>query len=176
MIPRSFQPLAAAVVATSMWACSPSLNWREVRPPDSSIVALFPCKPSGQERQVLMAGQPVGLTLLACEAGGLTWGLASADMANPALLGAALTELRQAAAANIDATTVEPTALQVRGATPHPQSVRLRLAGRRPDGRAAQMQAAFFTHGTWVYQVTVLGEQVRAEDADTFFAALRFIA
>ena len=67
MIPRSFQPLAAAVAATSMWACSPSLDWREVRPLDSSVVALFPCKPSGQERRVLMAGQPVRLTLLACE-------------------------------------------------------------------------------------------------------------
>ena len=60
--------------------------------------------------------------------------------------------------------------------TPNPQAVRLRLEGVRPDGVAAQEQAAFFAKGLRVYQATVLGKRVPAEAADTFFAGLRLPA
>jgi hypothetical protein len=61
----------------------------------------------------------------------------------------------------------------VPGATPHPGSRRLRLEGRRPDGQPVQMQLALFTHGTSVYQATVLGERVSDELATTYFESLR---
>ena len=169
LLPR----LGAALAACTLLACAPALDWREVRPPDSVALALFPCKPSGQERRVQLAGKVLRLTLHACAAGGQTWGLAYADVANPALLGQAVADLRAAAAANIGAGKPLALPLRVPGATPHVGQARVHLSGLRPDGQVVQMQVALFTHGTWVFQATVLGERVPDEAAETFFSGLR---
>ena len=172
MTPPAFRAVLPCLVLAG---CSPALDWREVRPPGSGAVLLFPCRPAAQERRLPLAGQPVQLQLLACSAGGQTWGLAQADLQDPARLGAALAQLRAAAAANIGATVpggVLP--LQVPGATPHEGSARVRLAGRLPDGAAAHMQLAVFTHGTQVFQATALGEALSEEAAEVFFTSIRF--
>jgi hypothetical protein len=57
--------------------------------------------------------------------------------------------------------------------TPHPQSAQWRLSGRLPDGRAVQERVVVFSHGTRVYQATMLGAALDAEAQDTFFGALR---
>ena len=161
------------LIAWALGGCAPELDWREVRPPGQTVPALFPCKPAVQERRVQLAGKQVSLTLQACTTGGQTWGLASADLGDPALVGPALTELGAAAALNIGAAAPAATALQVPGATPNPASQRAMLSGALPDGKRVQMQLAVFAHGTRVYQATVLGEQVPVEAAQTFLGALR---
>ena len=167
--------LAVAVAVALLGACAPTLDWREVRPADSAVQLLMPCKPIAQERGVVLAGRTVRLALHACGAGGQTWGLAIADVGDPALVGAALAALGASAAANIGAAAVGPgsSPLRVPGATPNPGNQRSRLQGKLPDGRAVHMQLAVFTHGTRVFQATVLGEQVPDEAAQTFFDAIR---
>ena len=177
------------VAACALVGCTPTLDWREVRPPGSQLLSLFPCKPSAQQRQVPLAGKPVLLTLHACVAGGQTWGLAMADVVDPARVAPALVAFSVSAAANIGAappgvapfaaSLVTPIAVPgavpfaVRGATPHPDSQRLFLQGKLPDGTRVTMHAALFSHGTQVFRASVLGAQVSAEAADTFFDALR---
>ncbi len=134
--------------------------------------ALFPCKPQLHERRVTLAGGSLKLSLMACEAGGQTWGLAGADLGDPARLAAALDELAAAAGANV-AAGARAASAPVPGATPHAGNRRLRLDGRRPDGQAVQMQVAVFAHGTRVYQATALGDRLPDELADTFFGSLR---
>ena len=160
-------------LAAALAGCTPALDWREVQTPGQSIQALFPCKPGAMERRLQLAGKLVSLTLRACASGGQTWGLASADIGDPTLVGQTLTELGTAAALNIGAamTTAEP--LQVPGATPNPASQRTRLQGALPDGTPVQMQLAVFAHGTRVYQATVLGPKVPDEAAQIFLGALR---
>lgn len=167
--------VACVAACVGLGACSPVLDWREVRPAGTRLLAMFPCKPTAQVRQLQLAGQTVALSLHACAAAGWTWGLAHGDMQDPTLLGAALNELSSTAAANIGAAATQPLALQVPGATPHPASTRLHLAGRRPDGQALQMQMAVFSHGTRVFQTTVLGEREPGELAASFFDGLRFL-
>lgn len=154
-------------------ACSPTLDWREVRPPDSQLLLLFPCKPSAQERRVPLAGPPVRLMLLACSAGGQTWGLAVADVSDPARIAPALAELVATATANIGGAPSRAAPFAVPGATPNRGSQRLRIQGTLPDGKAVGMQVAVFTHGTRVFQATVLGEGGATEAADGFFDGLR---
>ena len=185
-LPRTPLTLAAAC---ALVGCAPTLDWREVRPPGTHLLLLFPCKPSAQQRQVPLAGQPVLLTLHACAAGGQTWGLAMADVADPARVAPALVAFSVSAAANIGAAPpgVAPLAVPiagpiavpgaapfaVRGATPNSDNQRLLLQGKLPDGTRVNLHAALFSHGTRVFQASVLGEQVSAEAADTFFDALR---
>ena len=169
---RSRSPAFLLAAATQL-ACTPALDWREVRPPGSGMVALFPCKPSAMTRGVSLAGQTVSLSLHACSAGGQTWGLAHADVVDPARVGAALRELRASAARNLGAAAGRPLPLAVVGATPHPASGREQIDGRAPDGKALAGQVAVFARGTLVFQATVLGATLPADAADTFFGALR---
>ena len=165
---------AAVVVAcVGLGGCSPALDWREVRPSGTRLLALLPCKAVGQERQVQLAGRAVLLSLYACAAGGRTWGLAHADVVDPALLRAAMDEWRAAAVTNIGAGSPRVLPLRVPGATPHEASARVVLAGTRPDGQAVEMQLAVFPHGTRVFQATVLGPHATGEDAANFFSNLR---
>jgi hypothetical protein len=165
---------AAAVLVSFLTACAPALDWRDVRPADSGLVLQMPCRPGAVERRLDLAGTPQRVVLHSCGADGLTWGLAHADVGDPARVAPALRAWREAAAANLGAAAAEAAPLRVPGATPSDEAVRLRMQGRRPDGEAVQMQLALFTRGTLVFQATVLGPQVPAEAADSFFASLRF--
>ena len=166
--------VCAAPALLAMAACSPALDWRDVRPEGAGVQLQFPCKPNGQSRDLTLAGKRVNLALHACAAGGLTWGLAVADVGDPALVGAALAELAASAAANLGAAAGEKQPLRVSGSTPNDAAGRQRLKGKLPDGKAMQMQMAVFTRGTLVYQASVLGELVADDAAQTFFDAMRF--
>lgn len=167
--------LAALTAATT--ACSPTLDWREIKPAQGGALSFaLPCKPTVQERAVQLAGQRVALSLQACAAGGVTWGLATADLQDPARVGAALAELASAAAANVQGQATTDRPAQVPGATPNAGSRHLLVNGRQPGGQPLVMQLAVFAHGTRVYQATALGERVSADAADTFFGALRIQA
>jgi hypothetical protein len=154
-------------------ACAPALDWRDVRAADGLVTAQLPCKPTTHTRKVKLAGQSVNLSLQACSAGGQTWALAWANVTDPAQLGPALRDLREAAAANVGATSSTLLPLRVPGATPHADSSRLRFQGQRADGQAVREQIALFARGTWVVQATVLGAELPDDAADTFFASLR---
>jgi len=61
----------------------------------------------------------------------------------------------------------------VPGATPHADSTRLRLEGRRADGQPVREQVLLFARGTLVVQATALGATLPDDAVDTFFASLR---
>lgn len=166
-------PAAGLAVCAGLLGCAPVLDWRDTRPEGSALQLQFPCRPATQRRDVPLAGVRVNLALHACAAGGQTWGLAVADVGEPARVGPALAELAAVAGSNLGAAAGQPLALKVPGATPNDTSRRLRLQGRLPDGRAVQMQLAVFARGTQVFQATVLGDAVPDDAAETFFASLR---
>ena len=68
-------------VAVLLAACSPSLNWREVRPEGSDAVMMFPCKPQRFARQVPLAGGKVEMHLSSCTVEGVTYALSDAGLA-----------------------------------------------------------------------------------------------
>jgi hypothetical protein len=166
--------LSLALV-TLMLGCAPALDWRELRPADSGLTVLFPCKPTSHARQVSLGPDAVRLELHACTAAGITWAVAFADTQDPARVGPALAELRTAVAYNLSAASAHPLPLplKVEGATPNPASQRVQFQGRMPDGRAVTEQVAVFAKGTRVFQAVALGEKLDAEAADSFFGSLR---
>ena len=176
--PRSaFRALGGAIVLSGagfLSACAPALDWREVRVGAADSVALFPCKVASHARLISLAGQQVKLTLHACQAGEVTWGLAWADVGDPARVGAALQGLKEGARVNLGQAQAQARPLAVKGLTPHPAAGLWSLEGRYPDGKSAQGQVAVFSRGTVVFQATALGVGAGAEAAETFFGALRF--
>jgi hypothetical protein len=168
----------AAVMGVAVgWVvgCTPALNWREWRAPGSSLMTLWPCKPQQAERSLALAGRPVRLALAQCDADGVTWALTRADVGDPAQVGPALVALRASALANIGADrVVDDSEAQVSGATPNREARAFSAAGERPGGAALQLRVALFSHGTTVWQATVLAPRLDADAAATFFGALRF--
>ena len=165
--------ILAAALAGPLSACSPALDWREMRPDGSGAVISFPCRPSSHARKVRLAGGDVELTLYACTAGDITWALAWADVTDPARVAQAVDELRRSAAANIGAVTATDLPLAVPGATPNLGAGRVALSGQRSDGQVVQEQMAVVVKGTRVLQATALGAQLPPEAMEIFFGGLR---
>lgn len=165
---------AAGLALAALLGCSPALEWREVRPPDSSAQAQFPCKPASHARKVTLAGATVEMSLYGCAALQVSYALAFADMSDPALVTSALDELSRAAAAHLQTAQVAASApLAVPGMTPNVQASLWTLHGRLPDGRPVQERLALFAYGTRVYQATAVGERLDPLAWDSFLAGLK---
>lgn len=154
-------------------ACTPALNWRDVRPPDTAVSALFPCKPEHHTRRVTLAGVELAMHLSSCTAADNIYALGYVDVGQADRVTAVLQALRDAAASNMGVATMVQGPLTIPGMTPHPLAQRLLWQGQRADASPMAMQAAFFTEGTQVYQATVVGSQLNREAVDTFLAGLR---
>lgn len=155
------------------YGCSPALDWREVRPEGAGLVMVFPCRPAVHAREVALAGRPARLQLHSCSTEGVTWALALADVEDPSRVGVALRELRRSAAENLGAVPGPVEPWPIPGQTPQPDSGRMTVSGRTPQGAAIVSRVAFFSRGTLVFQVTALGGQPAAQSLEPFFTGIR---
>jgi len=164
---------AVLASAIGLAACSPTFNWREVRPEGSDAVAMFPCKPERFARPVRLAGVAVEMRLSSCAVDGVVFGLSHAAMDDPSRVRQALQELRDAAARNIGAMAGTPSPFSVAGMTPNELAQRWALQGHAADGKPVVEQVAVFTRGLRVYQATIVGPMIDKEAAETFFSGIR---
>ena len=155
-------------------ACAPALDWREIKLGAADAMALFPCKPASHARELVLAGQRVTLTLYACQADEVTWGLAWADVVEPSQVAPALRALLDSTRLNLGQASLESRPFSPRGQTPNPASGRWSVQGRYPDGKAVTGQVAVFSRATVVFQATALGARPASDAADTYFDALKF--
>lgn len=168
--------VAGLVVALAVAACTPALDWRDVRDPQGHWTAQLPCKPVTVTRDVTLGPQTVAMTLMACEAGGSTWALATADVRDPAQVGAALTLLRPSVGERL--AQVQPVAPAASwappGATPQPAAGTWHGRGRTPDARTLEVFSAAASHGTVVLLATAMGEKPAPQARAQFIASVRF--
>src|SRR5436309_1517187 len=100
-------------------ACSPALDWREVRIDDGGFVARFPCRPQRISRSLTIVGHPVRMQMVSCVADGITYAATWADLDDPRAVQPALEALRRAAAANLGMAQGASSPFALRGATPN---------------------------------------------------------
>ena len=165
--------LIAIVLGASMAACAPAFNWREVQPAGSGVTLQFPCKPQTRTRVAMLDGEAVSMTMLSCSAQGLNFALVHAELGDPARVTSALIAMRAALAANADGREVKAVPLALAAMTPNDHAVRVRYAGRSPQGDPIEEEAAFFSRAMHVYQLAVLGAQLDPAAVDVFFDSLR---
>jgi hypothetical protein len=167
------KPRAICLLTLLLAACTPELDWREVRPAGTSVQLLMPCKPASHARRVALAGAEVEMTLHACRAADATWAIAHADVADPARVSAALDELARAAQRNLGAATGIAQAAAVPGMTPNASARLWRIEGRLSDGRAVTQTVVLFAHATRIVQASVIAERGDAAALATFVESLR---
>lgn len=174
-MPRSLAPAPLlAVLLAALAACSPTLDWRELRAEPADLQVMLPCKPDKGARRVPLAGPEVELQVLGCEAGGATFAVLQADVGDPVRAAQALVQWNQATLANLKAGSPRATHFVPTGALDLPGSQRVAAEGRRPDGSTVQGEAAYFARGTRVFQAVVYADRVTPAMAQPFFEGLKF--
>ena len=171
-----FQPAAigAAVLVCLLAACNPTFNWRDVRPDETRLGLLLPCKPDKAEKVVPLGGRPTPLRLLGCDAGGATFAVAVADLGDSSRASDVLRQWQAVTLANMKAGAPQLTPLLLKGAAPSPAPVLVKAQGQRADGKTVSSQAAYFAQGTQVFQVVVYADKLAPDVAETYFASLSF--
>jgi hypothetical protein len=129
-----------------------------MQPEGWALSAGMPCRPASAQRH-----------LPACTVQGQTYGLASAQLTDPAAVAVALQALGQAARANIAGQVLAQAPAQVKGMTPHAQAQQWLLAGQLPNGAPVRLHSLVFAHGLRVYQASLLGPQADDATARDFF-------
>jgi hypothetical protein len=155
-------------------ACAPTFDWRSVALPDTPLVAELPCRPARFQRDVSVAGVPLKLFMLSCEAGGVTYGVATAEVGDPAKVDPVLFALRDSAAAAIRSADSTAGALNLRGITPFSGNISAHLHGRRPDGETIDEAIRVFGRGTRIYQASAVGRTLPDAALRPFEDGLRF--
>ncbi len=150
---------AMGCCAALMSACTPALNWREVRFDQGRLVGWLPCKPDRAQRAVDLGGQAGELSMLGCAADDLDFTLGQLTL--PAGLSAeqALQAWKVASLASLQANPATPTeSWALAGAAPVPAPTRMLAQGRQ--GVTAQW--AWFAYDGHLYQAGVYTRSARS--------------
>ncbi len=167
--------MAGVFAAALLGGCSPSFNWRDVRPDDTGLLLLLPCKPDKAQRTVPLGGTPVELRMQGCDAGGATFAIASANIGDAAVAAAVLEQWQKLTLLNMRAEgQAQVTPLKTVGASPSPAAVLVKAQGKRADGTAVTGQAAYFARGPQVFQAVLYADKLPQEASETFFSSLKF--
>lgn len=175
---RRLRSLGLALIAgLALSACSPTFNWRELRPEGTPLQALMPCKPESATRPVpLDGGEPTELHMHSCDTGGLTFAMAWAELGDEARVPAALAGWRRASlsAVRVDPARVDDPANAWAAVVPGAkQALGLAAQGSDHQGRPVQVRAVHFARGTQVYQAAIYGPTLGDEVTTTFFGGLQ---
>ena len=169
-----FRSSIELVFLSTLLACNATFDWRSVAVPGTQLVTELPCRPSRFERDVTVAGTPLRLFMLSCQTGGITYGVATADVGDPSKVDAVLKALRESAAAAIRSSDSPAGALNMNGATPFSGNSRVHLHGRRPDGETVDETVRVFGRGTRVFEASAIGVALPESALKPFEDGLRF--
>lgn len=168
-------PSCALAALLALAACSPSLNWREVRPEGTRLNLLLPCKPDKAQKVVPLGGRATPLSMLGCDADGATFAVAVADVGDAAQAAPVLAQWQALTLANMKAApaSLQPLTLKISGAAAGLAVSRVQAQGQRADGAAVSTQAAYFAQGSQLFQVVMYAPTIAPEVAETFFSSLK---
>ena len=158
-------------------ACTPALNWREVRFESSDASVLMPCKPDQASRFITLQangqGVPASLQLLGCEASDMQFTFGQISVPPGVSASDAIHAWQQASLAPLNVASSEAVtdAFAVKGAWPSPPPMRRRLHTHQH-----LVQWLWWARGDMVYQVAVYGSaKAKAFDdtAEVYFSGIK---
>lgn len=178
-----------ALLVVSLTACSPTFNWRVVKPADLAVVVMLPDKPASLTQRIQLDGRELVMTMTGAKADDFSFTVACAALpdapgtppeALAASRAAVLAAMRAGMLQNIGLPSGASDAVEVpivdgAGATRgQVAGVRVNVQGR-VQGRAVQMQALFVGEGRRACQAVALGAGLPADEARTFLESVRLV-
>lgn len=174
------------LVGWSLAACSPALDWREVRL--DRLTILLPCKPDRAQRFVRLGATDVSMQMAGCKASDALFAVSHIQLADQSHSADVLAEWQRVALNNMRATDVQASKRIVGSGTgtssqashtsrsdrPLRGALELKVVqGRGPDGHTISAQLAWLSDGLDLYHVAVYGETLDAVQTDMLFADIR---
>lgn len=171
MIAIGMRALAGTAVLAMAVACTPALDWREVRL--EGLQAMLPCKPDRGERKVPLADHTLPMQMAGCEAQGAMYAISYVRLPTLAAANAVQSAWRHAAMANINGTAIasQPIPIHMRGGNATVELVTAK--GSWNDGKALQARFMWVTQNDIIYHVAVFGEKLDNERLDMLLTDLR---
>ena len=159
----------AMVCALTLLACSPSLNWRELRDAEARYTVLLPAKPASHSRMVSLGEIKVDMHMTAAEADDMNFAVASALIEDATQRSQALELMQQAMVKNIGGSITHQKTLKLKDGT---EATEIEASGI-VNGRNMTLFARFAMKDPRVYQAVAIGpsHKLSAEIADTFLAS-----
>ncbi|MEZ5657868.1 MAG: hypothetical protein R3E83_04900 [Burkholderiaceae bacterium] len=179
--------LVASLAVAMLGACSPTFDWRELRPSEIPVVILLPARPSQMQREILLGEHKLPMQMIGARAGEqiftAAWVDLRARMADAAAPGheAVLDAMVRGMLRNIGADKPRERPVALTAVSQHDGS-RLTIKARRVDaegmvdGRSVAMRAVFASLPTQAHQFVIIGERIDDEAAQMFFDAIRLTA
>ncbi len=164
-----FFPATIVAAGLLLGSCSPALNWRQVAVPGASLSAYFPCRPDHVVRRLTLVAQAVDAGLSSCSASALTFAIMAIDLQKTSRVDEGQQELRQLAVQNFGGQVESLPNRTVSGHASPQVAQQFGASLERQQGRPLQARMLLFSRGSWVFQATVMGEQLPTEVVDFFF-------
>jgi hypothetical protein len=160
--------------ALVLCACSPALNWRDVRLAGSGVQVLFPCKPATELRTVRLNGMALPMSMSVCQAGGATYALAFADLGSADQVSSTRSAWVAAQVGNLGGSAQVMPPIPLKATQAPLQAEHHFLSGQMPDGTPIQQDIVFVVRKTRILQMTVMSPRVDQEAATIFFESLNW--
>ena len=165
--------VALALLCALLGACSPSLNWRQVRPDGVDMSLLLPCKPDRGSKTVPLGGRATRLSMTGCEAGGAMYALAVADLDDASQAASVLAQWQSLTLSHMRATASTQRPAPVPGADAQPAPTLVSARGIHPEGQGVEGQALYFARGARVFQAVIYAPRIDPDAAETFLSSLK---
>lgn len=164
--------LLVLLAALGLAACSPRYNWRESGD-GIHFKVLLPGKPANVTRTVDLDGPKVEMNMTAAEAGGATFAVGTAELADAAAADRALDAMATALLNNIGA---KPGAAAKLPGPTDGFSRTLELDARGASGgRPLRLVARLAARDRRIYQVLAIGDEkaLNEQNIETFFSSFK---
>jgi hypothetical protein len=162
----AFALLGVALLA----ACTPSLNWREVKVRNATLVATLPCKPDEATRLASIGPMTVNLEMTGCEASGALFAIGRAQL-SPQTSAPEVAQLWRASTLQKvgAASGQEPRWATGPDIVP---LITLSAEAKRPEGGLLQVQSLWFARDGSIFQAVIYGSAISSEMTEAFFSGL----
>lgn len=166
----------AAICSLALLACSPKYDWREVHGSKTANIPFevtMPGKPAEYTRPVQLGAVQVQMTMVATQAGGATFAVGSARLADAKQAQEALALMKTALVKNIDGKVVQEKNVS----QPHPR-LQVEAKGFQQiygQSKDVLLLGHFIAKDKQIFQVIVAGEDSKAmrDAADTFLTSFK---
>jgi hypothetical protein len=178
------QKLINSTLILLLSACTPALNWRDVRlesADGSALKAALPCKPDNATRKQQLSDIQVNLSMMGCVANETTFTLSRIPLANPLDAPKVLAAWQAAAKTNVSVKQEKDRLVgdrlvpiispKVSGAGAWPPTTRVTLTGTANQAHMLWFAKQTAT-GVTLYQAALYGKQPSGEAITTFFESL----
>ena len=162
---RVARGLLASAAAGLLLACSPALNWREVRL--DRLTAMLPCKPDHAQRTVHLGTRDVALDMVGCETADALFAISHMRVDNAGQATTVLQDWRAASLQSMQATTVAEMPLANTQA--RKPDVMLNASGAGARGAPLQARLAWWVVGADLFHMAVYAEHLTPDMTETFF-------